>query len=86
MVDLASECDIVTIPKVELHVHLNGAITEATAATLARRHGADPDREMILVDGREQYAERLVSPRTTHLAPYPVRNSAPVMAADSHAS
>lgn len=52
MVDLASERDVVTIPKVELHVHLNGAITEATAATLARRHGADPDRELILVDGR----------------------------------
>ena len=52
MVDLASERDIVTIPKVELHVHLNGAITEDTAATLARRHGADPDRELILVDGR----------------------------------
>lgn len=49
---LASERDIVTVPKVELHIHLNGSITEATAATLARRHGADPERELILVDGR----------------------------------
>lgn len=51
MVELAAERDIVTIPKVELHIHLNGAISVATAATLARRHGADPDRELILVDG-----------------------------------
>lgn len=36
----------------ELHIHLNGSITEATAATLARRHGADPDEALILVDGR----------------------------------
>lgn len=35
----------------ELHVHLNGAISESTARTLARRHGADPDKALILVDG-----------------------------------
>jgi adenosine deaminase len=52
MTDLATERDIATVPKVELHVHLNGAITEATAATLARRHGANPDETLILVDGR----------------------------------
>ena len=52
MTDLATERDIATVPKVELHIHLNGAITEATAATLARRHGADPDQALILVDGR----------------------------------
>lgn len=52
MTDLATEHDIVTIPKVELHNHFGGSITEATAAVLARRHGADPDRALILRDGR----------------------------------
>jgi adenosine deaminase len=52
MPELATDADIVSIPKVELHIHLVGSITEATAATLARRHGADPERELILVDGR----------------------------------
>jgi adenosine deaminase len=50
--DLASDRDIETLPKVELHVHLNGAISESTARTLARRHGADPEDALILVDGR----------------------------------
>lgn len=52
MADLASERDLTTVPKVELHVHLNGSITEATASTLARRHGEDPDTALRLVDGR----------------------------------
>lgn len=52
MPDIATEHDITTIPKVELHVHLNGTITEATAATLARRHGAEPEQALILEDGR----------------------------------
>lgn len=57
--DIASELDIVTLPKVELHVHLNGAISEATAAMLARRHGAEPEEALMLVDGRypAPYAE-----------------------------
>jgi aminodeoxyfutalosine deaminase len=50
--DLATERDIATAPKVELHVHLNGSISEATASVLARRHGAAPDQTLILVDGR----------------------------------
>lgn len=49
---LATEEDIRSIPKVELHIHLNGSITEATAARLAARHGADPATEIRLVDGR----------------------------------
>ncbi len=52
MGNLATERDIVTIPKVELHVHLNGSITERTASMLARRHGADPAAALRLVDGR----------------------------------
>lgn len=52
MANLATEHDIATIPKVELHIHLNGSITEATAATLARRHGADPEQALILESGR----------------------------------
>lgn len=49
---IASEHDIAMLPKVELHIHLNGAISEATASTLAREHGADPEEALILVDGR----------------------------------
>lgn len=52
MANLATEQDIRTVPKVELHVHLNGTISEATASTLARRHDADPEAALILVDGR----------------------------------
>jgi adenosine deaminase len=48
----ATERDIVTVPKVELHVHLNGSITEATAFELARRHGVDASTALELVDGR----------------------------------
>lgn len=46
----ASADDIRTVPKVELHVHLNGSISEATARELARRHGVDPDAALILAD------------------------------------
>jgi adenosine deaminase len=49
---LATDHDIETVPKVELHVHFGGSITEATAAALARRHGADPDQSLVLQDGR----------------------------------
>jgi adenosine deaminase len=48
----ATDQDIVAIPKIELHVHLGGAITEATASQLARRHGADPTVALRLTDGR----------------------------------
>jgi hypothetical protein len=36
MADLASAHDIATIPKVGLHVHLQGSITAASASVLAR--------------------------------------------------
>ncbi len=52
MADLATERDITTVPKVELHVHLNGSITETTASALARRHGADPESALRLIEGR----------------------------------
>lgn len=52
MTEIASDHDITTVPKVELHVHLNGSITEATASELARRHGAEPSTALNLVDGR----------------------------------
>jgi len=53
MAELATERDITTIPKAELHVHLGGAISEQTAIVLARRHGeADPAAALQLVDGR----------------------------------
>ncbi len=52
MRELATDADIVSIQKVELHIHLNGSINEATASTLARRHGADPDEALQLVHGR----------------------------------
>lgn len=48
----ATEQDVRTVPKVELHIHLNGSITETTASRLAARHGADPATELRLVDGR----------------------------------
>ena len=65
MTELATEHDIATVPKVELHVHLQGSVTEATAAALARRHGADPDEALILVDGRypAQYPDFMGIPR-----------------------
>ncbi len=48
---LPSDDDLRSLPKVELHVHVEGSITAATALSLARRHGADP-RELGLVEGR----------------------------------
>ncbi|MGH2753247.1 MAG: adenosine deaminase [Actinomycetota bacterium] len=51
--------DLVSLPKVELHVHLEGTITAATATDLARRHGEDPASVLPLVDGR--YPERFGS-------------------------
>ncbi len=52
MSDRVTERDLATVPKVELHVHLNGSISEATATRLAESHGADPDIALPFVDGR----------------------------------
>ena len=43
--------DLRALPKVELHVHLEGTIRPETAVALARSHGEDPDRVLPLVDG-----------------------------------
>lgn len=53
----ATEHDLATVPKVELHVHLNGSISEETASELARRHGADPAATLLL-DERGRYPGR----------------------------
>lgn len=39
---------LATLPKVELHVHLEGTIDATTAAALARGHGEDPARVLVL--------------------------------------
>jgi aminodeoxyfutalosine deaminase len=52
MPERPSETGLATLPKVELHVHLGGTITEATAAELARRHGTDLAAALPLVAGR----------------------------------
>jgi aminodeoxyfutalosine deaminase len=43
--------DLTTLPKVELHVHLEGSVSAATAADLAQRHGEDPAVVLGLQDG-----------------------------------
>jgi aminodeoxyfutalosine deaminase len=43
--------DLASLPKVELHVHLEGTIDATTAIGLARSHGEDPDVVLRLEDG-----------------------------------
>lgn len=43
--------DLSLLPKIELHVHLEGTISAATAVELAERHGVDP-ASLPLVDRR----------------------------------
>ncbi|MBW3619879.1 MAG: adenosine deaminase [Actinobacteria bacterium] len=43
---------LASLPKVELHVHLEGSIRAGTAIELAERHGEDPQAVLVLEDGR----------------------------------
>lgn len=52
MVSVATEHDITSIPKIELHVHFGGNFSEAIAQELARRHGLDPAIALPLEHGR----------------------------------
>lgn len=51
MAGLATARDILSIPKLELHVHFGGNFSEAIAVELARRHGVDPT-DLPLEGGR----------------------------------
>jgi aminodeoxyfutalosine deaminase len=41
---------LAALPKIELHVHLEGSIRADTAIELARRHGEDPSEVLVLGD------------------------------------
>ncbi len=46
-----TDLDLTDLPKVELHVHLEGSVDAATAVSLARTHGEDPEAVLALEDG-----------------------------------
>lgn len=54
-----TEDDLRALPKVELHVHLEGTVSATTAAGLAREHGEDPRDVLVLgedgPDGEPRY-------------------------------
>ncbi len=52
MPDTPARSEILSLPKVELHVHLGGTIREELAVDLAHRHGVEPSSVLRLVDGR----------------------------------
>jgi aminodeoxyfutalosine deaminase len=53
---------IATLPKVELHVHLEGTISASTAARLARARGDDPSAVLVLADDRAATTDELRYP------------------------
>jgi len=48
-----TDSDLASLPKVELHVHLEGSIAAGTAVELARRHGEDPEAVLEVVRGQD---------------------------------
>jgi aminodeoxyfutalosine deaminase len=50
------QTDLLSLPKVELHVHVEGSITAKTAAELARLHGDETGATLPFVGGH--YPER----------------------------
>lgn len=53
---------IASLPKVELHVHLEGTISAATAAALASARGEDPAEVLVLGDAGADGTPRYPSP------------------------
>ncbi len=43
-----TDADLLALPKVELHVHLEGTVSAQTAAALARARGEDPAEVLVL--------------------------------------
>ena len=52
MIGLATQHDVTSIPKIELHVHFGGNFSETIALELARRHGVDFAVAIPLEQGR----------------------------------
>lgn len=52
----AADRDLTALPKVELHVHLEGTVTATTAAELATRHGLEP--QAVLGPAADAYPAR----------------------------
>ncbi|MBW3659625.1 MAG: adenosine deaminase family protein, partial [Actinobacteria bacterium] len=46
-----SPAELASLPKIELHVHLEGSVRASTAVALAARHGEDPQEVLVLEDG-----------------------------------
>ena len=59
MPDTPARSEILSLPKVELHVHLGGTIREELAVDLANRHGVEPSSGLRMIDGRypRKYAD-----------------------------
>ncbi len=48
------DADLQSLPKVELHVHLEGTVSARTAAALARSHGEDPLEVLEVVEDGDE--------------------------------
>lgn len=61
---MPTDDDLRSLPKVELHVHLEGTVAAATAVELAHSHGEDPDEVLVLGEPDEDGTPRYPSPFT----------------------